>query len=77
MRRFAVDALGQAEIGDVYLIMAVDEHIRRLQIAVQDSLLMGVVHGPGDLGDVAGCLLALQRERALGERAEARLSRPG
>ena len=39
----ALQALGQAEIGDARLVVGVDEHIRWFEVAVQDALLMRVV----------------------------------
>ncbi len=38
--RRAGHALGQAEIGDVRLALAVDEDVRRLEVAVKDATLM-------------------------------------
>ena len=58
-----VQPLGQAEVGDVRLVVLVDEDVRRLQIAVQDAVLVGVVDGAGDGLDVAGGDAAGQRPR--------------
>ena len=38
--------LGQAEVGDEPRSLGIDEHVRGLQVAVQDPALVGVVHGP-------------------------------
>ncbi len=48
------DPLGQAEVGHVGVALAIQKDIRGLQVAVQDSPLMGVVDRVGDLGDHAG-----------------------
>ena len=53
MRQVAVgvDPLGQAEVGDVRLALLVEQDVRRLQVAVEDAALMGVMdrlRGDGD-----------------------------
>ena len=49
--RVGLDPLGQAEVGDVGLALGVEQDVGRLQVAVQDAALVGVVDGLGDLGD--------------------------
>ena len=39
-RRVALDALGQAEVGDVRLAVGVQEDVARLEVAVQDAVLV-------------------------------------
>ena len=46
----ALDPLGQAEVGDVRLALLVDQDVGRLEVAVQDAPLVGVVHRLGRLG---------------------------
>jgi hypothetical protein len=41
------NGLGQAEVGDLGRPVGREEHVGRLQIPVQDTLLMGVMHGAG------------------------------
>ena len=55
--------LGQAEIGDPRLIGGVDEHVLRLQVAMQGAALMGEVDRLGDDLDVTR--RPLRRERPL------------
>ena len=43
-----VDPLGQAEVGDMGLAVAIDQDVVGLQVAMQDAALMGMVHGAGD-----------------------------
>ena len=57
----AVKPLGQSEVGDVRLALLVHQHVCRLQVAVQDAALMGVMHGlshsrdqPGGSARIAG-----------------------
>ena len=45
--------------------LTAQQDVRRLQVAVQDALLVGVVDGPGDLGDEPGRLA--RRQRAVGQ----------
>ena len=47
----AVDPLGQAEVGDVGLALLVEQDIGRLQVAVEDAALVGVMDRLGDDGD--------------------------
>ncbi len=44
-----LDALGQAEVGDVGLAPLVEEDVGRLEVAVQDAALVRVVHRAGHL----------------------------
>ena len=53
--------LGQAEVGDPRLIGGVDEHVLRLQVAMQGATLMGEVDRLGDDLDVARRDLRRQR----------------
>ena len=41
--------LGQAEVGDPDRAVGVEQEVRRLDVAVQDAVLVGVVEGLGDL----------------------------
>ena len=43
-----LDPLGQAEVGDVGLALGIEQDVRRLQVAVQDAALVGVVDRAGD-----------------------------
>ena len=52
---------GQAEVGDVGAAVAVDQDVRRLEVAVDDPSPMGVVDGPGDRQDQAGRLAGRDR----------------
>ena len=45
-----LDPLGQAEVGDVRLALGVEQDVGRLEVAVQDAPLVGVVHRLGRLG---------------------------
>ena len=38
--------LGQAEVGDVRLALVVEQDVGRLEVAVEDAALVGVVDGP-------------------------------
>ncbi len=49
-----LDPPGQAEVGDVGLAPLVDQDVRRLQVAVQDAPLVGVMNGLGDGGHQPG-----------------------
>ena len=40
--------LGQAEVGDVRVAVGVEQDVGRLEVAVQDAALVGVVDRPGD-----------------------------
>ena len=53
--------LGQAEVGDAGLVERIDENIRRLEVAVEDAALVGVVDGFGDELQVAGRAPRCQR----------------
>jgi hypothetical protein len=48
--------LGDSEIGDVRLLVCVQQHIRRLEIPMEDALVMGKLDGCGDGEDDAGGL---------------------
>ena len=50
----ALDPPGQAEVGHVRLAALVDQDVRRLQVAVEDPALMGVVHRLRDDRDQPG-----------------------
>ena len=43
----AVEPLGQAEVGDVRLVVGVEQDVGRLEVAVQDAVVVGVVDWPG------------------------------
>ena len=43
-----LDALGQAKVGNIRLPLIVDQDVGRLQVAVQDAALVGVVNGLGN-----------------------------
>ena len=45
---------GQAEVGDQRLARVVEQDVGRLQVAVDDAALVGVMHGAGDLLDQRG-----------------------
>ena len=45
-----VDPLGQSEVGDVGLALAIEEDVRGLQVAVEDASLVRVMDGAGDIG---------------------------
>ncbi len=47
-------ALGEAEVGDVRPALAVEEDVRRLDVAVDDAVVVGVLQGVGHLGDELG-----------------------
>ena len=64
--------LGQAEVGDVRPALAVDQDVGRLQVAVQDAVLVGVVDGPADERPVAGRVARLHG--AVGQHVGQRLS---
>ena len=54
--RFALEA-GQAEVGDPQVAPAVDDQVRRLDVAVEHALLVGVLEGLGGLEAQPGRLL--------------------
>ncbi len=62
-RELAGVALGQAKIHDVRLAFEIDHHVARLEIAMDDALLVGIVQGAGDLSAKLG---GLARGEALG-----------
>ena len=56
-----VHDFGQAEVGDAGLIGIVDEHVLRLQVAMQGATLMGEMDRLGD--DLHIACRALRRQR--------------
>ena len=48
----AVEPLGQAEVGDVRFILAVEQNVRRLQVAMDDPMPVGMMDGPGDAAPI-------------------------
>ena len=59
-----LDPLGQAEVGDLRLALPVEQDVGRLEVAVDDAALVGVVDGLGHLGHQPGRLA--RRQRAVG-----------
>lgn len=57
----AAQPLGQSEVGDARLICVVDEHIRWLEVTVQDVLLLGIMYRLGDGFHVTRRILGWQR----------------
>ena len=53
-RRLVGLALGQAEVHQVRPAVVVEHDVRRLDVAVDDAVVVGVVQGLGDLGDQLG-----------------------
>ena len=64
------NGLGQPEVGHVGFAVGINQNIARLQIAVQDTMLMCVVYGPCNLGDQPGRGLRIAHE-ALDTRRKA------
>jgi len=56
--------LGQTEVGDPDLIVEIDQDVGRFEVAVQDAVLVGIMHGLGDAADVSGGLARRQRTAA-------------
>ncbi len=58
---FLLEALGQAEVGELRIARAVQQHVGRLEVAVQDAALVGVMDGAGQGRHQAGeaCLLLI------------------
>src|SRR5207249_3485577 len=50
----ALHALGQAEVGDMRLTLAVEEDVAGLEVAVEDAALVGVVDRAGNPGQKIG-----------------------
>lgn len=59
---FPVLKAGEAEVGNVGLPLRVEEQVGGLQVAVQDSMLVRAMDGPGDLGQQAGRGLGIGQE---------------
>ena len=53
-RDFADFAAGQAEVHEVWLAVAVDHDVGRLEVAVDDALFVGMVQRVGDFGAELG-----------------------
>ena len=51
---FRLGALGQAEVGDPGRPGRVEQDVRRLDVAMQETAVVGVVQGLGDLEADAG-----------------------
>jgi hypothetical protein len=49
--------LGQSEIGELRLVVRIEEDIGRLEVPVEDAVGVRVVHGAGDGGQVPGRLV--------------------
>ena len=66
-----LEALGEAEVGDHRPALAVEQHVRGLQVAVEDADHVRVVDGAGDLGDQpgGGPVIAAERLAAVDEAA--------
>ena len=62
------EPLGQAEVGHERRSGRVDQDVRRLQVAVQDAVLVGVVDGAGDV-EQAGDLGRARRRGCLAREA--------
>ena len=59
---FAAVDLGEAEVGDLGLAVERQEDVRRLEVAVDDPVIVGDAHGPGEgLDELRGLA---DRERA-------------
>ena len=56
----AAQQLGQAEVGDLHAALAVQQDVLRLDVAVDDALLVGVLQGVADLRHDPQRLLRLQ-----------------
>ena len=41
-----LNQLRQAEVGQMRFALGIEQHVARLDIAMQDAALMGVVNGP-------------------------------
>ena len=55
-----VQAFGEAEVRDVRLAIPVEQDIPRLEVAVEDASLMGVMDGAGEGGEELGdCRLGI------------------
>ena len=63
--------LGQAEVGDLGRAVGRQQHVGRLQVAVDDAALVGGVHGPGQRLRPAAAASPRRQRRAV------RASRPG
>src|SRR5437763_1334845 len=56
-RSLAVAALGEAEVGDLGRALRREQDVGGLEIAVDDALVVGSLHGAGDLFEKGGSLL--------------------
>ena len=63
-----LQALGQAEVGDLRNPLGAQEHVRGFQVAVDHVALVGVVQRPGQRLDQAGGLLRAPRAVGQGGR---------
>lgn len=63
--RVVSEVLGQPKIRHVRLAMAIDQNIRRLQVAVQDALFVRIVNGFGDGLDPGSSLAGRDRLLAI------------
>ena len=50
--RFARDGLGQTEIADMWLIVRIDQDVRRFQIAMKDAMLVCMMNRATDGGEI-------------------------
>ena len=53
---FEVELTREAEVGDAWFALFIDEDVGGLEIAMEDALLMGVVNGLGNFPDERGSL---------------------
>ena len=63
-RGVAVVPAGEAEVGEVGGAVAVEEDVRRFDVAVEDAVVVEVVDGAGDLGDEVDGFVERQRSVA-------------
>ena len=64
-----IEVLGQAEVGDPYRAVVVEQQVGRLDVAVQDALGVGVGEGLGRLRAKAGDMAIIRRARSRGKAA--------
>ena len=60
-----VEPLGETEVGDVRAALAIDQDIRRLQVAMQHAQAVSVIHRTGNRRQQSGCLA--RRDGALAQ----------